>query len=126
VSPDNILVEGDVLSNPLRARTYLADFCIAGMSDCTAARSASDIYSLAVVAYELLTGRRPFLADTPIEVARQMAYDEAPPPRRWNPDLPPVYDAIFARSLSRNPDERHGSAGVFVQALADGLTTIAH
>ncbi len=126
VTPDNILVEGDVRSEPLRVRTYLADFCSSRVSQGTPADGSSDIYSLAVIAYEMLTGRRPFVGDSPIEVLYQIALEDAPPPRHWNPNLPPAYDEVFARSLSRNPGDRHPSAGAFLQALTEGLATWLH
>lgn len=126
VTPHNILVEGDLSNEPQRVRTYLADLCSCRVLPGGRTDGSSDIYSLAVVAYEMLTGRPPFVGDSPSEVLHQIVSDDAPPPSRWNPSLPPVYDLVFARSLSRNPAERHASAGAFALALTEGLTTRLH
>jgi eukaryotic-like serine/threonine-protein kinase len=81
------------------------------------ATAASDRYALAVVAWELFAGRRPFERDTaPAEAA---AHVNAPIPsaHEARPDLPPACDAIFARALAKNPAERFGSASEFVSEL---------
>jgi eukaryotic-like serine/threonine-protein kinase len=81
------------------------------------ATAASDRYALAVVAWELLAGRRPFQRDsTPAEAA---AHVNAPVPsaHEARPDLPYACDAVFARGLAKDPAERFGSASDFVSEL---------
>jgi eukaryotic-like serine/threonine-protein kinase len=81
------------------------------------ATPASDRYSLAVVAWELLVGRRPFEAEN--ATAEALAHANAPIPRiqRANPALPTEYDAVFRRGLAKAPAERFGSAAELVGAL---------
>ena len=77
----------------------------------------TDLYSAGVVLYELLTGRVPFEADTPIAVASMHVYEIPPPPRSLNPDLPPAADAILTRALAKNPAARYQSAAEMSAAL---------
>jgi predicted Ser/Thr protein kinase len=80
------------------------------------ATPASDRYALAVVAFELLTGRRPFAADSP--TAEAAAHVNAPVPSiSARADLPHEIDRCFARALAKEPDERFESCADFVAAL---------
>ena len=81
----------------------------------------SDIFGLGVVAYEMLTGRRPFEGNNLMEIFYKITHEAAPPPRQWNGELPPATDEIFARVLAKNPDERYPTASAFVSALEKGL-----
>src|SRR3954453_19603329 len=85
------------------------------------ATAASDLYALAVVAWELLAGRRPFEMQTP--TAEAMAPGNAPVPsvHEANPDLPPSFDAVFKRALDKDPRARHASARDFVGELGSAL-----
>jgi hypothetical protein len=89
------------------------------------ATPASDRYSLAVVAHELLTGTRPFRGEHAAAQARQ--HVEAPPPRATEsaPDLPAAVDPVIARGLAKAPDARWPSAAAFVSALREGLGGVA-
>jgi len=82
---------------------------------------ASDRYSLALVAWELLTGKRPFAADSPTAEAAAHIHAAVPPIHAANRDLPRAYDAIFDRALAKNPAARHASAAEFVGALRRAL-----
>lgn len=66
----------------------------------------SDIYSLGIVFYELVTGRPPFLADAPAAVLYKHAYEEPTPPSRINPDLSPELDALILRMIAKDPADR--------------------
>jgi hypothetical protein len=81
------------------------------------ATPASDRYSLAVVAFELLTGRRPFGGDTPTTEA--FAHLNAPVPRAGSvdPSLPPALDAVFEVALAKDPTARPATARELVRRL---------
>lgn len=81
------------------------------------ATPASDLYATGVVLYEMLTQRLPFEADSPIGVAMLHVNQAPPPPRQFNPSIPPKVEAIILRTLSKNPAERYPSATAFAQAL---------
>src|SRR3954451_14338735 len=82
------------------------------------ATPASDRYSLAVVAFELLTGSRLFPEGPPAAQAR--AHVDAPPPQasQLAPELPPAVDAVLARGLAKDPEQRPPSAATLVSELA--------
>ena len=70
----------------------------------------SDIYSTGCLLYELLTGRPPFVGDSPVSVAYQHVREEARPPSSLNPDVNSSVDAIVAKSLAKRTDDRYQSA----------------
>ncbi len=78
---------------------------------------ATDLYSLGVVLYEMLTGALPYEADTPIAIAMQ--HVNAPPrhPREANPEVPAELDAIVVRLLAKDPNERYTSASELARDL---------
>ena len=86
------------------------------------ATAASDRYALAVVAYELLTGTRPFEAENFAAQARAHVEDDPEPASARNPDLPAAVDAVLARGLSKDPADRYPSSGELVDHLDDALT----
>ena len=85
------------------------------------ATPASDLYALAVVAFELLTGRRPFERES--STAEAMAHVSAPipPASDSNPQLPRELDDVLARGLAKEPEHRFATAADFVDALRDAL-----
>jgi serine/threonine-protein kinase len=72
--------------------------------------SRSDVYSTGCLLYELLTGRPPFVGDSPVSVAYQHVREEAAPPSSLDPDLPPEVDAIVMKALSKRIEDRYQSA----------------
>jgi eukaryotic-like serine/threonine-protein kinase len=70
----------------------------------------SDLYSVGVVLYELLTGAVPFTGDTPVEIAMKHLSKVPEPPSSKRPDLPRALDQVVLRALAKDPDERYGSA----------------
>jgi eukaryotic-like serine/threonine-protein kinase len=82
--------------------------------------SASDQYALAVVAFELLTGRRPYEADSPTAEAAAHVHAEVPAISEHG-DFPPELDAVFARALAKQASERYPTVGDFVSDLRQAL-----
>ncbi|MBC7632950.1 Stk1 family PASTA domain-containing Ser/Thr kinase [Aeromicrobium sp.] len=70
----------------------------------------SDIYSTGCLLYELLTGRPPFIGDSPVSVAYQHVREEARPPSQLNPDVSETIDRIVAKSLAKRVEDRYQSA----------------
>jgi serine/threonine-protein kinase len=141
VKPANLLLDEE-------ARVHVADFGVAsaaGLDSFTAAGTvlgtagylapeqargeragpASDLYALAVVAFELLTGRRPFERDS--ATAEAAAHVSAPVPSvaAYEADLPRELDEVFSRALAKDPQHRYGSCADFVVALREALDAAA-
>jgi eukaryotic-like serine/threonine-protein kinase len=125
IKPHNIIVGSD-------GRLKVTDFGIArsGASQMTEAGSIvgtaqylspeqargapvdprSDLYSLGIVLYEMLTGHVPFTGDTPVEIAMKHLSQVPEPPSKLRPDVPHDLDAIVMRALAKDPDQRYESA----------------
>jgi eukaryotic-like serine/threonine-protein kinase len=125
IKPHNVLVDGE-------GRVKVTDFGIAraGTSQMTETGSIvgtaqylspeqarggevdprSDLYSLGVVLYELLTGKTPFDGETPVEIAMKHLSNTPQPPSKLRPDVPPELDMVVLRALAKNPNDRYQSA----------------
>ena len=79
----------------------------------------SDIFSLGVVLYEMLTGVAPFDADSVSSIMYQTVHVREEPPSRVNPEIPPALEAIVARALAKAADERYATMKEFARALRD-------
>ncbi len=78
----------------------------------------TDQYSLCVIAYEMLTGRRPFEADHLPAMMYKIVREEPVPSQQWNPTLGPEIDAVLRRGLAKEPAGRYSACREFVDALA--------
>ena len=137
VKPANLLLDDE-------DRVHVADFGVAsaaGLSSLTEsgtvvgtagylspeqargerATPASDRYALGVVAFELLTGARPFERESATAEALAHVSAPIPPASRINPELPPQVDDVLARALAKEPQYRFAGATDLVHALRDAL-----
>jgi eukaryotic-like serine/threonine-protein kinase len=78
----------------------------------------TDIYSLGVVMYQLLTGHLPFEADSNVNMLYQIAHHEPPAPSSLRPAIPPELEAIALKAMRKNPRERYASWAEFSHDLA--------
>src|SRR5918997_25824 len=125
IKPHNVLVDGE-------GRLKVTDFGIAraGPSQMTEAGSivgtaqylspeqaqgapvseSSDLYSVGIVLYELLTGEVPFSGESPVEIAMKHLSKVPTPPSRLRPEIPHDLDLVVMRALAKDPDDRYQSA----------------
>ncbi|MFD0920308.1 serine/threonine-protein kinase [Saccharopolyspora rosea] len=85
----------------------------------------ADVYSLACVLYQCLTGDKPFAADTAASLINAHLNHEPPKPSGQRPELPHEFDRIVARGMAKNPADRFGTAGELARAARQALTTVA-
>ena len=70
----------------------------------------SDLYSMGIVLYEMLTGQVPFTGESPVEIAMKHLSDPPRPPSLLRPDIPPDLDMVVLRALAKNPEDRFQTA----------------
>ncbi|MGH2969481.1 MAG: protein kinase domain-containing protein, partial [Solirubrobacteraceae bacterium] len=132
IKPHNVILDGE-------GRAKVTDFGIAraGASDMTETGSImgtaqylspeqaqgqpvsprSDLYSIGVMLYELLTGRVPFDAESAVTIALKHVSERPRPPSELNPAVPPALDAVVLRALEKDPARRFADADEFAAAL---------
>jgi serine/threonine-protein kinase len=86
--------------------------------------AATDIYALGVVAYEMLTGRTPFQADTAHSLLYAHVHEAPLPPRMTNPKIPAAAEAAVLKALQKKPSDRYRTAGQFAAALGAGIAKV--
>jgi Tol biopolymer transport system component/tRNA A-37 threonylcarbamoyl transferase component Bud32 len=91
----------------------------------TAADARSDVYSLGVVLYELLTGRVPYEAETPMAVVIKHITAPLPLPRAVNPALPEAVERVVLKALAKDPADRYQTAGELARSLKGAMAAPA-
>jgi beta-lactam-binding protein with PASTA domain len=136
IKPHNVLIDHD-------GRVRVTDFGIAraGTSDITETGSVmgtaqylspeqaqgrpvdarSDLYSIGIVLYELLTGHVPFDAESPVTVALMQVSEPPVPPHQLNPEIPAHVEAVVLRALEKEPGRRFQTADEFIAGLETGV-----
>jgi len=82
----------------------------------------SDLYSIGVMLFELLTGRVPFEGESTVTIALRHVSEPPPTPSSVNPTVPPALDAVVLRALAKDPEQRFRNADEFIAALAAATT----
>jgi beta-lactam-binding protein with PASTA domain/predicted Ser/Thr protein kinase len=132
LKPHNVIIDGE-------GRAKVTDFGIAkaGASDMTqtgsimgtaqylspeqaqghAVSAPSDLYSIGIILYEMLTGRVPFEGESAVTIALKQVGEAPVPPSQLNPAVPPALEAVVLRALEKDPARRFGDADEFIAAL---------
>ncbi len=87
--------------------------------------AAADLYSIGVIAYELLTGRRPFIGNLPA-IMQQVVNAAAEKPSSLNDKLSPEVDKVLAKAMAKNPADRYQSASEFADAFKAAIDASIH
>ena len=82
----------------------------------------ADIYSLGIVLYEMVTGRKPYIADTPMAVVLKQMTDPLPRPTDFVPDLPEAVEHLLIKALAKKPEDRYENMNSLITAMEGMLT----
>jgi serine/threonine-protein kinase len=143
LKPHNVIVD-DTGSTP---HAKVTDFGIAkaGASDMTqtgsimgtaqylspeqaqghAVSAPSDLYSVGIILYEMLTGRVPFEGESAVTIALKQVAEPPVPPSAYNPAVPPALEAVVLRALEKDPHRRFADADEFIAALENAAAGIS-
>jgi beta-lactam-binding protein with PASTA domain/tRNA A-37 threonylcarbamoyl transferase component Bud32 len=135
LKPQNVIIEPDEGGDSVK----VADFGIAraGASEITevgaimgtahylspeqaqghSVNEATDLYSIGVVLFEMLTGRTPFQGDSAVAIALRHVSQPAPSPREFRPEIPPELEAVVLKALAKDPKQRYLDADSFIADL---------
>ena len=148
LTPENILVSNGADSRPhvklvgagsagpmspgrLDGEPVATDFAYLAPEQCSGAEAAdarSDVYSLGIVAYEMLAGEPPFTGERPSDVMLKHTEEAPPPMSAFRSDVPPAIEPVLLKALAKDPELRYQTAGEFADDLArvaDGQPALA-
>ena len=85
----------------------------------------TDVYSLGIVLYQMLSGRVPFTGSTPVAIAVKHSVEEPPSFSHLQPDIPHGVEAVVMKAIAKKPEQRYSSAGELARALRIAATTVS-
>lgn len=135
VKPENILISkegrikiadfglarGEIIGSTMTAESSVILGSVSYLSPEQVQRGVadarSDVYAVAIIAYEMLTGEKPFTADSPIQIAYMHVNQDIPSLKSKRSDIPTPLDELISRASNRDPDKRPRNAGEFLAEL---------
>ncbi len=109
----NVTTQGRLIVDP----AYVAPEQV---SDSGTVDARADIYALAVLLYEMVTGERPFTSSNPLQLAMERLTKNPPSPKKKNPAISTLLDAAILKGLAKSPDDRFSNVSDFIDAVTGG------